>query len=281
MTLPNFLGIGVARGGTTWFHSLLASHPDVYMPTQRKEIRFFDEYYDYGVEWYKKFFPPSDLAMNYQAIGEFSPQYYRCKECPERILKTLPNVKLIVSLRHPVDRAYSHYGFYIQRRNFTGSFDDFLTDQPQALEQGYYHKHLKRYLEFFDRQQILVMVFKKSVSNVINTKKTLANFLNIDVDKFPSSAGHGKVNASKMPSARYFYNIAAKMARYLRRWNMDGFVDSVKHLGIDRGLHQGKPLPPLKEEKKEALSRLFQEDINELQTTWNVDLSIWKSEGTI
>ena len=279
MTLPTFLGIGVARGGTTWLHSLLASHPDIYMPTQRKEIRFFDEYYDYGIDWYKSFFPPSELAANYRAIGEFSPQYYRCEECPGRILTSLPNAKLIVSLRHPVDRAYSHYGFYVQRRNFAGSFDDFLTDQPQVLEQGYYHKYLKRYLEFFERERILVMVFEWTVTDVLDTKKSLAEFLNVDMDKFPPSAGGGKVNASKVPKARLFYSVAAKMARQLRRWRLDGLVDSVKHLGIERGLHLGKPLPPLHEEKKEKLSQLYQDDINLLETTLNIDLSCWKRNG--
>ena len=59
MTLPTFLGIGVQRAGTTWLHTLLNSHPDVYMPTHRKEIRFFDRYYERGLSWYEEFFCPA------------------------------------------------------------------------------------------------------------------------------------------------------------------------------------------------------------------------------
>ena len=68
MTLPTFLGIGVPRGGTTWLHTTLISHPDVYMPTRRKEVRFFDRYYERGLGWYETFFcapehPVVDFVM--------------------------------------------------------------------------------------------------------------------------------------------------------------------------------------------------------------------------
>ena len=58
MTLPTFLGIGVLRGGTTWLHELLVSHPDVYVPARCKETYFFDLYYERGLEWYEGLFPP-------------------------------------------------------------------------------------------------------------------------------------------------------------------------------------------------------------------------------
>lgn len=49
---PTVIGIGVPRGGSTWLHNLLESHPDVAMPRQRKEIHYFDHNYDRGLEWY-------------------------------------------------------------------------------------------------------------------------------------------------------------------------------------------------------------------------------------
>lgn len=102
MTLPTFLGIGVPRGGTTWLHTLLASHPEVYMPTRRKEIRFFEKYYERGVSWYSTFFCPPEQAERYRAIGEISTQYYDCKACPQRIFTTLPQSKLIIIDRKSV-----------------------------------------------------------------------------------------------------------------------------------------------------------------------------------
>jgi hypothetical protein len=65
MTLPNFLGIGVAKAGTTWLTALLATHPDVYLPTKLKDIRYFNNYYDKGSDWYQSFFPSAGDAKKY------------------------------------------------------------------------------------------------------------------------------------------------------------------------------------------------------------------------
>ncbi len=151
MTLPTFVGIGVPRAGTTWLHTLLSGHPDAYLPTRRKEVRFFDRHFDRGVEWYEGFFSPPEGTLGYRAIGEISPQYLYGQECPARIATVVPSAKLLVMLRHPVDRAYSQYGFLLQRRNYRGSFEEFLKTRPRALEMGYYSGHLRRYLDRFDR----------------------------------------------------------------------------------------------------------------------------------
>ena len=70
MTLPTFLGIGVPRAGTTWLHQLLSAHPDVFLPSRRKEVRFFDRHHEEGQGWYEGFFCPPDEADRYSAIGE-------------------------------------------------------------------------------------------------------------------------------------------------------------------------------------------------------------------
>ena len=65
MTLPTFVGIGVPRAGTTWLHTLLEGHPQVYLPTRRKEVRFFDRHFEHGPDWYEGFFCPPDEAARY------------------------------------------------------------------------------------------------------------------------------------------------------------------------------------------------------------------------
>ena len=83
--LPTFLGIGAARSGSTWLHRLLLSHPDIYVPRQRKELSYFDHDYDRGLAYYEAFFPPANQSSVYRAIGEVTPTYLYCAECPERI----------------------------------------------------------------------------------------------------------------------------------------------------------------------------------------------------
>jgi len=278
MTLPTFLGIGVQRGGSTWLHTLLASHPDVYMPTRRKEIRFFDRYYDHGLGWYEDFFCPPEEAERYKAIGEISPEYYECEECPERIFNTFPNVKMIIMLRHPISRAYSQYGFNVQRRNYKGSFENFLATRPRALEKGFYSRYLNQYLRYFNRKQFLPLLFEDVFVDLFRTKNTIADFLEIPADKFPSADNSGKVNASTVPTHQSLYGFVVKTGRKLRKRNLEPVVDFVMRLGIQRFLSKGEPLQPLDQELKRRLSQVYFDEFAELEKCMQIDLSGWKNE---
>jgi hypothetical protein len=277
MTLPAFLGIGVPRAGTTWLNTLLASHPDVYTPTLRDEINFFDHYYERGLSWYETLFPKPEDAERYQAIGEITPQYYLCEKCPERISNALPESKLIVMLRHPVSRAYSQYGLFVQRRNFRGSFEDFLAARPRALEKGFYSRHLRRYLRYFEKTQFLVLVFEDAVTDIFDTQRRVADFLDIGADKFPPAAGSRKVNPSSSPKFQFLYGFAAMTGRQLRRWQLEPVVDFVMRTSIQRILAKGKPLPPLDEDLKSQLSQQYLDEFSELEQSWQVDLSSWRN----
>jgi len=123
--LPNFLVIGVEKGGTTWLHAQLKKHPEIFLP-QSKEIHFFNKYnsnlikHDYfqlGINWYADFFKQ---YKGQKVIGEVTPMYICDPEAPLRIQQTLPNVKLIAILRDPVRRAYSHYWMAKQKKNISG-----------------------------------------------------------------------------------------------------------------------------------------------------------------
>jgi hypothetical protein len=276
MTLPTFIGIGVQRAGTTWLHTLLASHPDVYMPTRRKEIRFFDRYYDRGLPWYESFFCPTEDSGKYRAIGEISTQYYDCDQCPQRIFSSLPNVKMIIMLRHPISRAYSHYGFSVQRGNYRGSFENFIASRPSTLEKGYYSRYLKRYLHYFDRSQLLALLFENVFTDISETKLTLANYLGISAESFPTLT-KDKVNASSVPRFRSFYSFIVKTGRKIRRQNFEAIVDFIKRIGIDKMLAKGRALPPLSEELKKQLSQPYQREIDELEQCLQVDLTCWRT----
>jgi hypothetical protein len=274
MTLPNFLGIGVPRAGTTWLHTLLAGHPEVYVPTRRKEIRFFDVYHERGLDWYEKFFCPPEDAPWYKAIGEISPQYFYCEECPGRIAAALPTAKLLVMLRHPVDRAYSNYGFVVQRGNYRGSFEEFLAARPTHLERGFYSRHLSAYLRHFDKSQILALLFEETVTDGANARQALATFLGVSADGFPSSSK--RVNASSVPRFRSLSSSAVKAGRKLRRGHLEPLVDLGGRLGARRLLTKGTPLPRLDAESRRSLSEMYEGEFEELSATLQIDLGCWR-----
>jgi hypothetical protein len=278
VTLPTFLGIGVPRGGTTWLHELLAAHPDVYMPSRRKELNFFNFNYSRGVPWYQKFFPNDAAAGAYKAIGEISPWYFYADECPSRI-SGLGIEKLILMLRNPTDRTWSYYARAIRDGDFRGSFEEFL-EHPrwQALEQGRYARYLQGFLEHFRSDQILVLISECAFGDLSGTKRRLGEFLGVAPDGFGSGAGVVPVNASYVPRAPRAYALAFRVARHLRRrLDLDWLVNTGKRMGIKRALGgDGRKLPPMSEQTRRHLASTFAPGIDELQRMLQASLAVWR-----
>ena len=103
--LPDFLGIGVQRGGTTTLQRLLEQHPGAFLPAA-KELHYFSLLYALGDDWYRKQFTG---ATPDQRCGEITPYYLFHPAVPARIQALLPQARLIVLLRDPVERALSQY----------------------------------------------------------------------------------------------------------------------------------------------------------------------------
>lgn len=277
MALPTFLGIGVPRSGTTWLHELFQTHPEVYVPKYRKEIHFFNKNYKRGIGWYEKFFPSDVRARKYRAIGEITPFYLFYDECIERILKIPSITKLIVNLRNPVDRAYSYYGVMIQNGKCVGSFEECISQHPVILQQSYYSEQLKKYLHHFGREQVLVLIYEQTIaSSISKTKEILADFLDIDVEGFPSTAGVARVAVSGIPKAHAAYLFFDKIAWRLKDMRLDCIVSWSIKLGIKR-LFGKKHFPPkMKEETRQYLKDLYKHEIQKLESLLGTNLDCWK-----
>jgi hypothetical protein len=247
------------------------------MPTQRKELRFFDRHYEKGLGWYEAFFCPSDDAHRYRAIGEISPQYLYSEECPERIHSTLPKAKLVVMLRHPVDRAYSNYGFTVKRGRFTGSFEDFIASRPTTLDMGFYSRYVKRYLDYFDKSQVFGMLFEEAFAERDEPRRRLAEFVGVSIERFPSVDITKKVNPSAVPSSRRLSGLTTRVGRRLRRAGLESVVDASRRLRLQALAARGAPLPRIDEGLRLELSRQYESEFEELEKCLDVDLSRWRS----
>jgi Sulfotransferase domain len=193
---PSFLIIGAQKGGTTSLYRYLEEHPSV-AGAFAKEVHFFDNHtrdykYGKGMQWYRSHFVYgahrhySRLVHQQDLItGEGSPDYLFDVHAPQRIVKNLPNAKIIVLLRDPVDRAYSHYlhnaraSWDPNRENL--SFEDAIAAEPERLDgeyekllqdesyfsynymhysylkRGFYADQLKIWLQLFPQEQILIL----------------------------------------------------------------------------------------------------------------------------
>jgi hypothetical protein len=119
--LPDFLLVGAQKSGTSSLFTYIVQHPHVLSPLV-KEIHYFDLHYSCGPNWYREHFRIAvrnrikGLIGDHQPItGEASPYYIYHPLVPARIKELLPHIKLIVLLRNPIDRAYSHYHHVLRK----------------------------------------------------------------------------------------------------------------------------------------------------------------------
>ncbi len=276
MTLPNFLVIGAQRSGTTWLDQQLRCHPSIYLPTVRKEVHFFDRYYDRGLDWYQKFFPPQQQAHQYSCIGEVTPDYIFYPQVPELIKKHLPHCKFILILRNPVDRLYSQYGHAIRTRNYSQSFAEFIQDK-KIFNRSLYGQQFNRFLQYFPLENFLVLVFEETMQQPETTLRKIANFLDINSNIFGDFDTKYKVNHSYKPRFKNLYSLTRKCSCWLRQKDLDWVLNYAKILGLSKGIFgAGTPMPKLDDESRHALILQYEADIADLENILGRDLSIWR-----
>ena len=181
MVLPNFIIVGVQKGGTTWLSQILSEHPQVFLP--KPEIHFFDKNanFDQGIKWYEKHFAE---ANNYLAIGEKTPEYLYKQEKHKVIKEYLPNIKSIVVLRNPVTRALSHLNHLFRSGYYPISInpEEIIFDRSSTvLDRGFYFQQLNSYFQVYNPEQVLILINEEDIAIDGNIAlKTTCDFLNID-----------------------------------------------------------------------------------------------------
>ncbi|HWC10645.1 MAG TPA: sulfotransferase, partial [Acidimicrobiales bacterium] len=233
LRLPDFLGIGALKAATTYLDVLLRGHPDLCLPDHVKEVQFFNRHYDRGAEWYAGLFSCPDGRLR----GEISPQYLTDERCAPRIAALLPDVRLLVSIRDPVQRAYSQYKHWVEERGYREPFETFLADHPAALSRGEYFRSLSRYLDHFPMERLHVVLAEELVGRPGPVLAGIFTFLGIDPAAAPAPAARPQ-NVSTVPRFHRLYVGTKRLTRWLYERGGAGVVDAAKRLGAPR-LFQG------------------------------------------
>ncbi|MGD8608262.1 MAG: hypothetical protein PVH21_13275, partial [Myxococcales bacterium] len=143
--LPSFLCIGAPKCATTWLFHCLDEHPELFVP-DFKEINFFsvcrwgNDYETRGISYYVRLF---EAAGPVRIIGDFSPNLLQDPFAPERVAAIIPEARLIVMIRNPVERSRSHYHYVRNRTHYQGYslleiLEDPSRDPAGFLSQGLY-----------------------------------------------------------------------------------------------------------------------------------------------
>jgi hypothetical protein len=271
---PTFLVIGAAKGGTTSLHFYLRQHPDVYMPPS-KEINF---YWDGAAaagrtvpatfEAYRQCFAG---ATTQRAIGEISPQYLNSPSAARRIRADLPDVRLVVSLRNPADRAYSDYLGRIRIDRERRPFREAVQPGERILEDGFYAPRLRRFLEQFPRTQLHVILHEEYARDTTGTLRSLFAFLGVDPSVHIDTAR--RYNPAETPVSRRLNRLIWSAIPRVQRlmplaWRGTGLGERV----LRRTYRAAPPFPP---EERRRLQEIYRDDVLETGELIGRDLREW------
>jgi len=219
--LPSFLIIGAQKSGTTSLFEYLSEHPRV-APPLRKEVHYFDSNFSRGEEWYRAFFPVLPRGQG-SITGEATPYYLFHPLVPTRAAALMPDARLIVLLRDPVSRAFSHYQHAVRKGMESRSFADAVTDELRVIgaehdrlladptyqspvhqhrsfvTRGQYVEQLERWSAAYQRSQMLILESERLFSDAAGTYAQVLDFLTLPAHR-PSrfDAANKHTYASKL-----------------------------------------------------------------------------------
>lgn len=238
MSQPDFLIIGVQKGGTTSLFLQLRHHPNL-AASYKKEINFFqvNKNYQLGNSWYEKHFQERGSLKSFEA----TPGYFHTKFCPERVFQYKPDIQLILLLREPRERAWSNF-HHNKRGPKIKERKDFLTAISWELPDGYlpekkefygrsYHylsvgnyiKHIENWLKYFPKEQLLILESEAYLKQTKRTLKQITDFLNIPEFENPqtiqANQGEGGIIPRKFRNllAEYYRDVNQKLAEFLEK----------------------------------------------------------------
>ena len=279
MTLPNFLIIGAPKAGTGSMRDYLRQHPQVFMPA-KKDLRYFS--YHEGAnrlrypcatlaEYEAEFAPAGDAP----ARGEASDVYFWTGAAPRRAAETIPEAKLLVSLREPGERAFSiyHMNRRTEDKNVNVSFIEALKTDP-IVQRGY-HDHLKNWLDHFDRSQMKIILFEDLARRTLKTTQGLYDFLGVRTDFVPDL----KIsNPGGVPRIKWFHKLMTndRVRTLSRSWLPESLVYKAKDL---RSLNLDKSKMRMTAEEKAFAYDFFRDDVRRTQDLIGMDLAHWLEPG--
>jgi hypothetical protein len=169
------------RCATGWIRQCLREHPDIFMP--RKEPHFFDRNYDKGIKWYQKTY--FKTVANEKVIGEKTATYLHTQDAPKRIKGMNQDMKLVCSIRDPVERLISHFTMTTQSSNINL---ENISPNTEYVKRSLYFHQLQWYLEHFPFENIQIIIYEEKDENPEKFIQNIYRFLEVDDQYHPTSA---------------------------------------------------------------------------------------------
>lgn len=288
----DFIGIGAVKSGTTWVAEALRVHPQVLFAADQsvKELHFFctddnpiiKDYfrsrYERGWDWYLAQFPAYEEG---KIRGEFCNSYLVDEQACQRIRKHLPQVKLIVVLRNPVEMLHSLYWWH--RGSIMREVPDTFHQAIQAeafLDLGRYHHHLSQYWQAFPREQIQVFTLGEIRADPAGVLQQLYRYLEVNGDFVPTGLLQKKLNPAIAHRFQWLRDGIQQGVSTLNRIGLSGLYQELIENKTLYALYQRVNLvprqhPAVDSTDKALIIDYLKDDIRRLEKMLARDLSTW------
>ena len=275
--------VGAPKAGTTSLHYYLDQHSDIFM-SSRKELDYFshkellDDRLYYGDQMitslpdYHSFFNGS---QNNQTLGESSVSYLFYPKAAQRIMRYNKNAKIIIMLRDPFERSFSHYLMDFRLGLISESFDSVFSSKKgiyfqQYFQLGNYFQQVKEYLQVFGRDNVHIIWYHDFIESTQEQVNEVFRFLGLSKDdRLNFNKKHNVGSLPKNELVRFIYSIYW-LRKFFRSLFPDSFVSFLKsYLFVRKQI-------VLEHSVKKRVYNYYLQDIIDLERMLKVDLSIWK-----
>ena len=226
---PFVLSMGPQRAGTSWLDRYLRSRGDVCLPSEVKEIFYFDRHYHRGAEFYKGHFK---LKPQHRLVMEVSTTSFDAADAPRHVFETFgEGVTFICPLRDPVARSYSLYLHYKRYGMVSGSLRKACLETPQIIESSRYADHLEQWYERYDPKAIAILFQEDLEADQEAYIKRVCSILNLPMMDVPTDVT-GRYNATTQAPLPVLARVAQSAADFLRRHRLYGAINVAKAAGL-------------------------------------------------
>ena len=264
--LPSFIHAGVQKAGSTWIYQALKEPPEIYM-SHDEPTNYFDVEYYRGEGWYRERFGGYDGEKE---VGDESPGYIKHPFAARRAAELIPEAKIIMCLRDPVERAYSQWwsaeSYWTDGRFERCMFHHATNDV--FVTPGFYYYHISKWEEYYPKDNIKITFFEDMISDNEKFIKDLYSFLGVD-DEFLPDIANNKVQSGKSrkgPNER----IKERLMRYAKKMPNLTKQAAGKIFGYKE--YEKKDMS---ESMKIKLQKTYYEDIRKLENRTGRNLERW------
>ncbi len=277
---PNFFIVGAMKAGTTFLFDILGQVEGIYMP-DIKEPHYFasadipESASRIVIRERSNYLSLFSKAIDAKAIGEASTNYLYSITAPYLIHKTIPHAKIIILLRDPIERAYSQYLMNVMNKDLgihrLSFYEAITTDYNRTekgigisvlyVEKGLYYEQVKRYIDVFGRDNVIIMFFEEFLKDWQDHLKKTLSFLKVE-SEIPTITKANQ-NAFYLPPSSFGKAVVSskKLNSIMKFVPESPIKTQLKNLVLGKSI----PKPPVSSEAREFLRNVFQEDVNNLR----------------